>query len=118
MLPAQILAAAVVPVFPLHAVIDCGPLALRAGTPYWFKITVESATGKKAWNNVEAGSGATAKDTATAIFSCLPDEMAKRQDGVLVTLTELDGAPVRKVTFEFKGGGPKPIVRWLPKGKK
>ncbi len=117
MLSAQLLAAAVVPVFPLHAVIDCGPLALRTGTAYRFTIALESATGEKARNDIGIGAAATLTDVAEAVSLSFTG-VTMRRDGVLVDLTEIDGSPVRKVTFEFKDGGPKPIVRWLPKSQK
>jgi hypothetical protein len=119
MLPIQILAAVVAHTFPLHAEIDCGLLALRAGTKYKFQITVESTNGKKAVGDVFIGAIATPKSAAEAIFFCLRGTIGAtaRWQGVIVTVIGFGGTPVRKVTFEFNDDGPKPIVRWVPRPK-
>jgi hypothetical protein len=117
-LSAQILAAVAVSIFPLHAEIDCGPLALRVGTAYKFRIAVESVAGKKAENMAGATAAATLDDAADVVFQCLRDTVGMRRQGVIITATEIDGSPLRSVKFEFADGGPKPIVRWVPKGKK
>ena len=45
------------------------------------------------------------------------EKLAVVRQGVIFTLTEFDGSPVRRVTFEFREAGPKPIVRWVPRRK-
>jgi hypothetical protein len=45
------------------------------------------------------------------------EKLAVHRNGHVFTVTEFDGSPVRKVTFEFREPGPKPIVRWVPPRK-
>lgn len=118
MLPAQLLAAVAVQVFPFHVEIDPGPLALRTGSAYRFQIAVESTGGKKVKNQISITATADLGDVADVISHCLRGiEVTVWQQGVLVTATELDGSPIRRVSFQFNDGGPRPTVRWLPKKK-
>lgn len=119
MFSAPILASVASFAIPVAAEIDCGPLALRVGTAFKCRVVVESATGKRMETGIGVTAAANLDDIAESIFFCLGgmEKTTVRRKGVLVTVTELDGFPVRKVTFEFNDGGPKPIVRWVPKRK-
>jgi hypothetical protein len=121
MLPAQLLAAVAVQVFPLHAGIDLGPLALRVGTAYKItRVAVESAAGKNGENQISVGAAANLDDVAgvvAIVLSGMEKLAAVRQGVIFFTLTEFDGSPVRRVTFEFREAGPKPVVRWVPRRK-
>lgn len=120
MLSATLLGAALLPLFPLHAEIDLRPLALRVGTAYKItRVVVESADGKKEENTIDIGSAATLDDVAEVVSIVFRgmEKVAVRRQGVIFTVSEFDGSPVRKVTFEFKDAGPKPVVRWVPRQK-
>lgn len=118
MLSATLIGATLLPLFPLHAEIDLGPLAQRAGTAYKItRVAVESADGKKAENAISMGAAADLDDVARVveIVLCGMEKLAVHRHGHVFILTEFDGSPVRKVTFEFKDAGPKPVVRWRPR---
>jgi hypothetical protein len=119
MLLTPMLTVVVAHTFPLHAEIDLGPLALRVGTAYRFLITVESVAGKKGESKIDTGAAAKLDDLAKVVETVLlgMEKLAVHRNGHVFTVTEFDGSPVRKVTFEFREAGPKPIVRWVPPRK-
>ncbi len=112
-----VLCAVVAQVFPLHAEIDFGPLALRFGTAYKGRIVVEAASGIKVDIPFALGATANSMDAATAIlggFEQAP-KWGALQQGVVVIVSGRAGSPVKKVTIE--GPEPKPTWRWVPRQK-
>src|SRR5690242_17632588 len=112
-----LLVAAVAQVFPLHAEIDFGPLALRYGIAYKGRIIVEAASGNKLDIPFALGATAFPEDAAGGIARSI--QRTKKweafQQGAVVIVPGRDGAPVKKVTIE--GPEPKPTWRWVPRSK-
>jgi hypothetical protein len=120
MFSVPLLATAVLPIIPLAAEIDCGPLAGRVGTAFKFGIVVESAVGQRMEaTDIGVTANAQLDDMVEVILLSLGgwEKKAMHRQGNFVTMTELNGFPVRKLTFKFNDAGPKPIVRWVPKRK-
>jgi hypothetical protein len=113
----SLFATVLLPVFPLHAEIDFGPLVQRPPVAYRVRITAETASGKKVVMPITLGAEANAEDAMLIAFGGF--EQAKweaRRQGIAIIVSGQAGSPVKKVTIEGNDN-PKPTFRWVPRQK-
>ncbi len=120
MLPTSLVAAALVPLFPLAVVIDYGGIVKgtpAAGKTHRLRIVITCASGKGVDSDQESGRLADPEGMHIELASTL--RMMKKwsfsQQGLTLVILGYDGSPVTKV--DVTGNGAKPAVVWIPRPK-
>lgn len=114
MVPALLVAAAVVPVFPPAAQIDFTPLGRAVGPGYKLTITIESMQGQKQVIPIRMAPTANAEDACMTMASVSEQtrQFGMSCVGTTTTVYRFQGSPVKRVTFESTGAVP--TFRWAP----
>ena len=118
MIPASLVATALVPLFPLALELDYGVIPKGAqanGRHHRLRIVIPVASGKGVDSDLTSGRTADPELLRWQLGSTLRFEKKWNfyREGMTLVIVGYDGSPVTEV--KVTSNGPKPSVRWIPK---